>query len=95
MKICSTLIVTGQVQIKTTVRYHSVLSRMTIKKRDNNSAVNKIKKLETSYSANGNVKHNAFKNIFSKDYTWGLAIYCNFYVPIGQRYRSVLYLIVT
>ena len=52
MKRCSTSLVISQMQIKTTMRYHFILSRMTIKKIDNKD----VQELELSYTVGENVK---------------------------------------
>jgi hypothetical protein len=55
IKICSTLLSTKEMQIKTSLRFYLIPGRMTIIKKKTTHARQDVGKWEPSYTAGGNV----------------------------------------
>ena len=54
MKICSALLIIGEIQIKTTMKYHLIPVRMAIIEKSTNTRKD-VEKRELSYTVGGNV----------------------------------------
>ena len=55
LKRCSTLLIIRKMKIKTTVRYHLTLARMTIIKKSTNNAGESVEEREPSCTVGGNI----------------------------------------